>query len=346
MKNTSVNKWLVISIILFICFIIIPIVLNFFNIKEGALNLSDVNQTVKRVGDSVGTANTGINVIKSNIQTVKDAGDKITTAGGVITRASDDIFSTSGRINAASSNINDSSGRINAASSDITKASGSINAASGKIDAVKDDTGKILGSRAEITKAITDKDTDNKNLLKGSDNVNLTIIYDAINSLTELFKKIPTNTITPTDYTAPFNTNSAALTAMSGQIGTYNTKLDGLNADLSTNMQGMSSNIVAYNTANLENSKAVFQINQDVTAANHSYLETIRPINGNIAAINEKMQTFDFDKLNTTMQEYNTQNAKLTSAILSKLKDYEKGFEDYKIVLNRRLLINPTTENQ
>ena len=345
MKNTSVNKWLIIIIILFISFIIIPIVLNFFNIKEGASN-QEINKNVNKVGGKVDTANSGINVIKSNIQTVKDAGDKITTAGGVITRASDDIFSTSGRINAASSNINDSSGRINAASSDITKASGSINAASGKIDAVKDDTGKILGSRAEITKAITDKDTDNKNLLKGSDNVNLTIIYDAINSLTELFKKIPTNTITPTDYTAPFNTNSAALTAMSGQIGTYNTKLDGLNADLSTNMQGMSSNIVAYNTANLENSKAVFQINQDVTAANHSYLETIRPINGNIAAINEKMQTFDFDKLNTTMQEYNTKNAQLTSAILSKLNDYETGFEKYKEVLNRRLLINPTTENQ
>ena len=42
MKDTSINKWLIIIIILVIAFIIIPIILKVFNIKEGVSN-RDVN---------------------------------------------------------------------------------------------------------------------------------------------------------------------------------------------------------------------------------------------------------------------------------------------------------------
>jgi hypothetical protein len=58
------NKWLVIIVILFICFIIIPILLKLFNMKEG-FSINDVGNKVNDVKDKLNVANNNINIIKS-----------------------------------------------------------------------------------------------------------------------------------------------------------------------------------------------------------------------------------------------------------------------------------------
>jgi hypothetical protein len=327
MKDKSTNKWLIIIIILFISFIIIPIILRVFNIKEGNANPTnkDINKNIKQVENTVNTINNNTKIIKNGLGAVNSA---------------------AGVINAANTKLNNATNSLNNANQKVNTASTTLGSASGTLSGVKKDTTNILDSRATETAIITKNDNDNRDIIRGGtdSSINLTKMYNAIMGISDLIPKSAAPP--PIDYKTRFDTYNNSLNGMTGQINAYSTNLNDLNTDLSRNIMRMSDNIVAYNTANLTNSKTVFDMNQNVTTANQSYLATIGPINTNIDAINAKLQTFDFEKLNNTMAQYNKDNLELTGKILSRLDGYETDFTNYKAVLDDRLRINPTIKNQ
>ena len=78
MVNKGLNKWLIIIIILFICFIIIPIILNFFKIKEGLttnplVSIKNDTSAVKLQTDKI----SGIKTNTDKIPKIKEETDKI-----------------------------------------------------------------------------------------------------------------------------------------------------------------------------------------------------------------------------------------------------------------------------
>jgi hypothetical protein len=78
MVNKDLNKWLIIIIILFICFIIIPIILNFFKIKEGLtpnplVSIKSDTSAIKLQTDKIA----GIKTNADKIPKIKEETDKI-----------------------------------------------------------------------------------------------------------------------------------------------------------------------------------------------------------------------------------------------------------------------------
>jgi hypothetical protein len=86
MKDNSTNKWLIIIIILFICFIIIPILMKLFNITEGATN-RQINDNVNDAKRKINDANNKLNTANSTINTVKSATDDIKATRAINTAA-------------------------------------------------------------------------------------------------------------------------------------------------------------------------------------------------------------------------------------------------------------------
>lgn len=64
MINKGLNKWLIIIIILFISFIIIPILLKLFKIKEG-FDIKDIDKKLNNVNDKMNNINNNVNNIKN-----------------------------------------------------------------------------------------------------------------------------------------------------------------------------------------------------------------------------------------------------------------------------------------
>jgi hypothetical protein len=283
MKDTSINKWLIIIIILVIAFIIIPIILKVFNIKEGVSN-RDVNNNV--------------NQARGQIQGVKGVADVIKTT----------------------------------------------------TDTIKTTTNDINSKRELRSGLIMTNDNTNTASIKQNDNTNMETIK---NSIAELKGLIPTTTNTgiPVDFSGQINGYNTtlgqyneSLKGMTGQVNQYNENLNKGAEALTTKIREFNGNIVAYNTANLANASAVSAMDSSIKDTSGKYLATITPIDTNIAAINEKLQNFDPDALNRTMQEYNTANLALTEKILTQLTNYEGPVLKYKKKLNERLLISDDEE--
>jgi hypothetical protein len=235
------------------------------------------------------------------------------------------------KIENVSSNVKDVKGTlndVNKVSEKLKESNKLITKTSGTVSNVKDDTKKLLRSRATETSAITKNDNINRNLIihggknNKENNMNLTKIYKEIQDIKSLNSKGVIGS--PIDFKLNFDNN----------------KFNKLERDISRNMFSMSNNIVAYNSANLENAKAIQNVNQNVKSAKDTYLSKIKNINKHMEKINNKMKNIDFNKLNDAILSYNTSNVDLNSTLLSKFDVYEKDMLSFKNKIYKRLLIN------
>jgi hypothetical protein len=266
MINKSLNKWLIIIIILFISFIIIPII---FKMNEGFVDPIKINGV---------KLNPTLHASEQVNKNLKEVATNVYNNQGIIYR--NDASNAARIINADKTNSNDS------------------------------------------TKAIK------------------TAIKDSLDTYS---KNNP-------DVNTSLTSFSGLINALSGNVSSYNTKVDASHADIigkidttDGKLDDMNSRLLDYNTANMAISENMKTINGTMKTTNQSYLDKTDLLQGNYDNIQEKLNSFPINEINTKLAAYKAESVDLMNNILTKLNETKNEEVLFKSQVRSRLKINPLT---
>ena len=143
---------------------------------------------------------------------------------------------------------------------------------------------------------------------------------------------------------------SGLINGLSGNLASYNTKVDASLADITGKIDttdgkinDMNSNIMNYNTANMEIFEYMKTINGAMKTANQSYLKKTDLLQGNYDNIQLKLDSFPINEINTKLDAYKAESVELMNNILTKLNETKDQELLFKSQVRSRLKINPIT---
>jgi hypothetical protein len=152
------------------------------------------------------------------------------------------------------------------------------------------------------------------------------------------------------DVNTALTSYSGLINGLSGNLASYNTKVDKSHADITgkidttdRNISDMNSRIIDYNTANISNASNMKTINDTMIKTNQSYLDKTDLLQNNYDNIQSKLDSFPINQINEKLDAYKTESMELMNNILTKLNETKDQELLFKSQVRSRLKINPIT---